>query len=336
MRAAGKVAKFGEIIVHLRRKTTEDMNKTRGLMWAIVSSATFGLIPLFSLPVLLDGMGLDSVCFYRFGFSTVGMGLYMLLRRRSLRISAREFVMVFLLSIFYAATSMCLTSSYVYIPSGMATTIHFLYPILVTSIMILMFGERASWQVLVAAALALAGVYLLCGSGVSSGNIAWRGVAAVLVTVVTYATYIVGVNRLPVRNMDGAKMTFYVLLSSAVIFYLNLLFRHGGHVDPIPDTEALRRLLLLALLPTLISDLTLIYAIQSVGSTITAILGCMEPLTAVLMGMIFFYERFVPLQVLGIAAILLAVILVILSDGSGRRYVNHLLWLRRRHSHCRS
>ena len=62
----------------------------------------------------------------------------------------------------------------------------------------------------------------------------------------------------------------------------------------------------------------------------------MEPLTAVLMGMIFFYERFVPLQVLGIAAILLAVIMVILSDGSGRRYVNHLLWLRRRHSHCRS
>lgn len=288
------------------------MNKLKGTVWALVSSSTFGLIPLFSLPVLLCGVGLDSLCFYRFAFAAAAMGLYMLLGRRSLRISPRELATVAVLSMFYAATSMLLTSSYVYIPSGIATTIHFLYPVLVTAIMITVFRERASWCIFVAAAMAVGGVYLLCGS--SAGEIRWRGVAAVLVTVVTYATYIVGVNRSSVSSMDGSKMTFYVLLCSACIFLLNLLVRHGGHIDPIPDGGVLVRLLLLSLLPTLLSDLALIYAIQLVGSTTTAILGCLEPLTAVFMGIIFFGERFGAAQAAGVIAVLAAVMLVILAD----------------------
>ena len=118
------------------------MQKLKGTIWALVSSSTFGLIPLFSLPVLTSGVGLDSLCFYRFAFATAAMGAYMLLSGRSLRISWRELATVAVLSVFYGSTSMFLTSSYEFIPSGIATTIHFLYPVLVTTIMIVGFGER--------------------------------------------------------------------------------------------------------------------------------------------------------------------------------------------------
>lgn len=304
------------------------MQKFKGTIWALVSSLTFGLIPLFSLPVLASGVGLDSLCFYRFAFAAAAMGAYMLISGESLRISWREFATVAVLSIFYGSTSMFLTSSYAYIPSGIATTIHFLYPVLVTTIMITCFGERASWCIFAAAALALGGVYLLGGAS-EGATIQWRGLVAVLITVVTYATYIVGVNRSSVSKMEGRKMTFYVLFCSAMLFLLNLMVRNGGVIDPIPDSAALLRLLLLALVPTLLSDLALIYAIQLVGSTTTAILGCMEPLTAVVIGIVCFGERFSAMQVAGVVVVLAAVTLVIMAERWGQRPLSELLGLRR-------
>ena len=304
------------------------MQKLKGTIWALVSSSTFGLIPLFSLPVLASGVGLDSLCFYRFAFAALAMGAYMLISGRSLRISLKELATVALLSVFYGSTSMFLTSSYEYIPSGIATTIHFLYPVLVTTIMITCFGERASWCIFVAAALALGGVYLLGGAS-EGATIQWRGLVAVLITVVTYATYIVGVNRSSVSKMEGRKMTFYVLLCTAILFYINLLARNNGTIDPIPDASAWVRLLLLALVPTLLSDLALIYAIQLVGSTTTAILGCMEPLTAVVIGIACFDERFSTMQAAGVVVVLAAVTLVIMAEHWGQRPLSELLGLRR-------
>ena len=301
------------------------MQKLTGTIWALVSSSTFGLIPLFSLPVLTSGVGLDSLCFYRFAFASAAMGAYMLLSGRSLRISWRELATVAVLSVFYGSTSMFLTSSYEFIPSGIATTIHFLYPVLVTTIMIVGFGERA-WCVFTAAAMAIGGVYLLSGSS-EGATIQLRGIVSVLITVVTYATYIVGVNRSAVKDMEGRKMTFYVLLCTAILFYINLVVRHGGAIDPIPDTGAWVRLLLLALVPTLLSDLALIYAIQMVGSTTTAILGCMEPLTAVVIGIVCFGERFGALQAAGIVVVLAAVVLVIMAERWGRKPLRELLGL---------
>ena len=304
------------------------MQKLKGTIWALVSSLTFGLIPLFSMPVLASGVGLDSLCFYRFAFAAVAMGAYMLLSGRSLRISPRELATVALLSVFYGSTSMFLTSSYEFIPSGIATTIHFLYPVLVTTIMIVGFGERASWCIFAAAAMAIGGVYLLSGA-TNGATIQLRGIVSVLITVVTYATYIVGVNRSAVKDMEGRKMTFYVLLCSAILFYMNLVVRHGGAIDPIPNAGAWVRLLLLALLPTLLSDLALIYAIQMVGSTTTAILGCMEPLTAVVIGIVCFGERFGATQAVGVVVVLVAVTLVIMAERWGQRPLSELLGLRR-------
>ena len=108
---------------------------------------------------------------------------------------------------------------------------------------------------------------------------------------------------------------------------MNLVVRHGGAIDPIPDTGAWVRLLLLALVPTLLSDLALIYAIQMVGSTTTAILGCMEPLTAVVIGIVCFGERFGALQAAGVVVVLAAVVLVIMAERWGRKPLRELLGL---------
>ena len=288
------------------------MNRIKGIAYGIVSSSTFGLIPLFALPAIRGGIGVDSVMFYRFGISALVLGCWLLFRKHELKVSGKEMLTLAVLGIFYAMTALLLTTSYLYIPSGIATTIHFLYPVVVTAIMILFFKDKLSLPLVVAVLMAITGVYFLSGKG-DSGHISLKGFLLVLTTVVTYAFYIVGVNKSCVARMEGLKLTFYVLLSGAVVFGLNLLVK-GIPLDPIPDIELGVYLILLALIPTLVSDFTLILSVQHVGSTITAVLGCMEPVTAVAMGVLVLQEQLGGEQVMGMAVILLAVSIVILAN----------------------
>lgn len=295
------------------------MNSVSGLFYAIISSATFGLIPLFTVPSINSGVAVNTVVFARFFISFVAMGIVMLLKGKSFKISKNDYKTLCWLSFFYASTSILLTLSYLYIPSGMATTIHFLYPVLVTLIMILLFKESGNWIVYTAIFLAVMGVAFL-GHSDTGGLINTIGLTLALITVCTYATYIVGVRKSKVHEMDSFKMTFYILMNCAIIFFINVLVQDGGF-SPIPDTETALNLVMLALISTLVSDLTLIVAVQKVGPTTTAILGCMEPLTAVSIGVYFLGETCNMLQIIGIIVILFAVILTIIGTQLRRRKV---------------
>ena len=291
------------------------MRQLKGVLLAMISSSTFGLIPLFALPAMQEGVGLDSVLFYRFAISAVVVGVYLLLRRVDLRITLKEFGTMFLLGGAYASTSLFLTASYLYIPSGVATTIHFLYPVLVTAIMIAFFKDKISLSVIIATVLAILGVYLL-SSGEGEGVTSLKGLFMVLSTVVTYAIYIVGVNKSCIQHMDGLKMTFYMLFCCTIIFGVNILLKGQG-LDMMSNTNAVVHIFLLAL--------TLILAIQHVGSTTAAIMGCMEPLTAVSMGVLFLGERFGLGQILGVVIVLVAVFIVILSSHPGHFSIKRLI-----------
>ncbi len=304
------------------------MNPVKGLIYGVVSSSTFGLIPLFALPVLGKGMGVDSVMFYRFGISALILGIWLAVRQRPLKVTFKELITLTGLGILYALTALLLTTSYLYIPSGVATTIHFLYPVVVTAMMIVFFHDRISMPLIIAAFMAISGVYLLSYSG-STGEIGFKGLLLVLTTVITYAVYIVGVNKSCVHRMDGLILTFYILLIGTVVFGLNLLVK-GIALQIIPDWHTGVYLFLLATIPTLVSDFTLILSVKQVGSTTTAILGCMEPLTAVAMGVLFLEEQIGLSQSLGILIILLAVSTVILANSGEGVRLKKLIPLRSR------
>ncbi|MEG1586365.1 MAG: DMT family transporter [Bacteroidales bacterium] len=281
----------------------------KGFSYAILSSATFGLIPLLALPVVAAGMNTASVLFYRFAISALLMGLITVVKRSTFRITAKESVFIFLLGFFYAATALLLLDAYTFIPSGIATTIHFLYPVMVALIMILFFKEKKSGALFLAILLSLGGVAFLSWNGEASLN--YKGVTAALSSIFTYALYIVGIHKSDVKRMDEYTLTFYILLSSAFFFLVNVLFTGG--VQPIPDIKSGISIFLLALLPTVVSDLALVLAIKHIGSTTTSVLGSMEPLTAVALGVAVFNEPFDMKTFIGIACILVAVFVVIMN-----------------------
>lgn len=304
---------------------------------AILSSATFGLIPLFSIPLMENAdksleLDLDNVCFYRFLFSALLMGIIVFvcnarknMGSRNIRailddsfgISARQFLLLLLISVFYASTSIFLTASYTIgeIPSGIATTMHFLYPVFVTAVMILFFGEKFTLLKALAVMLAFAGVFFLSGASIGNGfSLNPLGLLFVLITIFTYGSYIIGVNNIKaIAGMNGMKLTFYVLAFSCLLFMTNILVK-GGEFAPLTTFHQWWNILALAFIPTLISDLTLVYAIQIIGSTTTAILGCMEPLTAVLVGIAVFGERLNLHQGIGMVLVFAAVYLVIITQ----------------------
>lgn len=304
---------------------------------AILSSATFGLIPLFSIPLMENGnaelqLNLDNVCFYRFLFSALLMGVivFVSFARKSkgdfsfrkvaadaFSLTPKQLGLMMLISVFYASTSIFLTASYTVgeIPSGIATTMHFLYPVFVTAMMILFFGEKFTILKAVSVALAFGGVFFLSGASFNEGiSLNPLGLLFVLVTIFTYGSYIIGVNNLKaIASMNGMKLTFYVLAFSCLLFCGNIIVK-GGSFQPLTTFHQWWNILALAFIPTLISDLTLVYAIQIIGSTTTAILGCMEPLTAVLVGITVFGEKLSTNQGIGMVLVFIAVYLVILTQ----------------------
>ncbi len=283
-----------------------------GVLYAVISSATFGLIPLFSIPLLESGMSSQTVLCYRFLFAALLMGGIVVLARRNIKLSLRQLYAVVILSVLYALTAILLIESYKYIPSGIATTIHFLYPLAVTLIMSWLFGERTSIATYIAIVVSLIGVILLAWGGHHGGDFK-RGVALAMATVVTYAVYIVGVMKSRASRIESLTLTFYVLLIGAIMFFLYAFATTG--IGPIHHYVEWRDLLMLALVCTVLSDYTLVLAIKYIGSTMTSILGSMEPMTAVVVGVVYFGERFDAVSIAGVLLVIIAVVMVIVQGG---------------------
>ena len=288
----------------------ETRDNIKGVLYAVVSSATFGLIPLFSIPLLHAGMASPTILFYRMLLSAAIMAAVALLLKRNFRISRRDFGVLAGLSLMYAATSLGLLRSYDYIPSGVATTVNFLYPLVVTIVMTLFFRERSSVWIVIAVFISLVGVALLAW-GDAGNNDPGRGLIYAGTTVFTYAVYIIGVMKSRAGRLDPLIVAFYVLTFSAAVFLVYALSTSG--IAVVHTWHIWRNLLLLALLPTVLSNLTLVLAIKHIGSTMTSILGSMEPLTAVLVGVVHFGEGFDLDSAAGLILVVTAVIIVILQ-----------------------
>ncbi len=299
------------------------MNRFQGFFFGMLASSTFGLLPLFTLPIMAGGMTTDSILTYRMFFASMLIALLMKLRRISFQVTLKELGWFAFLGFFYYGSAALLFQAYGGMSSGMATTLHFLYPVGVTLIMALVFKQKPSPFTLVAIILALSGVALLSLRGGATESTSLVSILLVLLSGLCYAIYLVTVNNVPLlRAQDNQKLTLYVLLSAGVFFLLNASLGQG--LQPIGDVKSGGLLLLMALLPTLVSNLALVRAIKSIGSTLTSVLGAMEPLTAIIIGILVFDEKVTGVMALGTLLILAAVTLIVLSPLLDKRIADRL------------
>lgn len=282
--------------------------KTKGVLYGAVAAATYGMNPLFALPLYEEGMSPDSVLFFRYLLALPLLGCMIRARGRSFRLNRREIVPLAALGGVMAFSSLGLFLSFTYMAAGIASTLLFVYPILVALIMALFFHERITLLTSGCIVLALTGIGLLYRSG-DGATLDPAGVALVLLSSLAYALYLVAVNLPRLKEIPTVKLTFYVLLFGWVLFVARIGF--GGGLQLPANPVRWFNLGALALLPTVVSLVATTRAIQYIGSTPTAILGALEPLTAVFFGVAVFGERLTLRTTAGMALILAAVTIIV-------------------------
>ena len=304
------------------------MNKFKGFLYGIVASSTFGLLPLFTLPVMGEGLTTFSILSYRMLFASILVAVLMLIGRVSFATNLKELRWFAVLGFLYYGSAALLFQAYGGMASGLATTLHFMYPVSVTIVMALVYKQRPSVVTICAIILSLVGVALLCLRESSTGVSSLLSVFLVLLSGVCYAVYLVLVSTVRrINQQNSQKLTFYVLMFSGAFFMLSTL--QGGGLQIIPSASAGINLLLMATLPTLLSNLALVRSVKNIGSTLTSVLGAMEPLTAIIVGILVFDESLRGLMVVGIILILVSVSLIVLSPLLDKRIAERLQRLAR-------
>ena len=297
--------------------------KHKGVICGILAAVCYGTNPFGALPLYEEGVNTSSVLFYRFSMAVLILGAMLAAQRKSLSITRSELKVIGSLGLLFAASSITYYQSFRFMDAGIASTILFVYPVMVAVIMATFFRERITLSTVMAICLALTGIGLLYRGDVDTTPSA-MGVLLVMISSLTYAVYIVVVNQSSIR-MSSLKLTFYVLQVCMLSLMAYSLTSPDLHLMVPPSPRAWFFACWLGLVPTVLSLVLMTIAVHEVGATPTAIMGALEPLTAVAIGVLVFSESLTVRLAIGIVLILSAVLLIVLGKNFHLRTITHTL-----------
>ncbi len=297
----------------------------RGIIFSSAGAICFGFIPLFSVPLMRMGLLAPSILFYRFSFAALLLFPILLLRRISLRVRMKEVFLMLALAALFMCSALGLQIGYRYMSTGLATVIHFNFPLFVVFLSFVFFKEKPTIFTQIGVVLSLIGVALIAGIGQKQGaqSVPFEGFFIVLATALSYGAYLLLVQRSSLHKLDSMLLTCYVL-SFCAIGYAVLASFWGG-LQPLPSLEGLGLAFCLALIPTVASNLLLVHGVKGCGSTTSSILGSLEPFTAVTIGILLFGEALMPRHLVGMFFILSAIVVSALSKKRLRSQTRQLV-----------
>ena len=280
--------------------------RTKGLLATMISAGFFGFIPLFVKTICAGGGNSVSTAFYRFFLSAPILYIYLKAQGISMRITRTEFAKIALITIFgYGGTAVLLFSSYNFIPSGMSTTIHFMYPVFTILGCMIFFKEKVSPLKLLCVALCFGGI-LLFYNGESGGSV--LGMALSFLSGVTYAFYTIYLEKSGLQKMENLKLIFYMnTVAAAMILVMALLTAQFTlRLTPLAWGTAV----FFATATSLIGVLGYQIGVKCIGPQNAAILSTFEPITSVIVGVLVYREAFSARTLLGCLCVLSAVVIV--------------------------
>ena len=290
-----------------------DIKKRRlaGYLAGFIAGVSYGTNPLFAKPLLESGVPVLVMLLFRYGISAAILAIWMLAKREQFRVIGNEIALLVLLGILFACSSLFLFFSYEFIPSGLATTLVYLYPVFVALIMVFL-RFYPSWQTWLSIIATFGGILLL-SSPSTGASIRIPGIILAVASALSYAFYLVIVNRSKrIKNVSEHTLTLYALLTGAFLFAAIRTLQGGSITEGINTASDWGNLIGLAIVPTMISLLTLAVSSRYIGPTKTSILGVFEPLTAILIGTLLFGESLTMKMGIGVAVCISAVVFMVL------------------------
>lgn len=290
--------------------------KHNGIFYASISSASFGFSPLFSLGLLAAGLSGFDVLSYRWLVAGIVLMIYAVCKKKSLRLNSfDEAWKVIMLSILRSVTSITLLLGYANISSGIASTINFMYPVIVTICMMVFFGEKRSGIDFIAIIASILGVYLLASgdSIVVEGGNTKLGLICSLISAFSFAAYYIVMKQARADKIEVVKFTTWIMMLSAFYFIVCAII-FEGKLTIVTDGKSWLNILGLGLWATMVSSITGVKAIRRIGPTYTSILGALQPVTALILGVLFLGEHLYLRSCIGIAVILVAVSIIVMHQ----------------------
>ncbi len=285
------------------------LSEIKGYLLAALAAAAYGTNPAFAVPLYADGMNPNSVLLFRYVMGLPILALILVVRRTGFRLAKDEVGPTAILGILMSLSSLGLFESYKYMNSGVASTLLFVYPVMVAVMMIFFFHEKFRMTVALCLLIMAAGLMLLMKPS-GGETLSAFGSLLVMLSALTYALYIVFVNvSKTIKVIPTTKLLFYVLAWGCLVF---LVMIPMGHSLTMPTAASgWLNLTALAVIPTVFSLACTTRAIQLIGSTPTAILGALEPVSAVVLSVAVLGQAITMREIAGGLLIVLATTIVI-------------------------
>lgn len=280
--------------------------RTKGFCAVMISAVFFGLMPLFAKVVCANGGNTISVAFYRFFIAVFPLYAYLKINKISFSITTKELRQIILITVCgYGGTALLLYTSYDFMPSGMATTVHFVYPVFIILGSILFLKERAQPLKLLCVALCMGGI-LLFYNGEGSGTIV--GFIIAFASGITYAFYVIYLDKSGLQRMPTLKLIFYMNIVASLVMLLGSVA--AGKFTAAINLQGWLVMVLLSVGASFIGVCLFQKGVGVIGSQNAAILSTFEPITSLIIGQIFFHEPFSLTTAAGCVMILTSVVIV--------------------------
>ncbi|PJI08596.1 MULTISPECIES: DMT family transporter [Clostridium] len=283
------------------------MNNCKGIAYALLSSAAFGIMPILARIAYANGSNPTTVLIFRFLISTLILFLYLKCNNISVNLKKQQIILLVCIGITgYTVTTQALFISYNYLGAGLATTLHFIYPVVVCIISFIFLKSKISAKKILSLMLAAAGVYALIGFKNASGNV--FGICLALFSGLAYGLTLIALNLKLIKSLDNRIITMYLCLGSTIGTLFCGIFKHSIILNF--NLKITMCLLGISVISTILSIILLLKAIKLIGVSSSSILGTFEPITSVFLGILLLNEAISFKLLVGSAFILISTIIL--------------------------
>lgn len=276
----------------------------KGYIYTALSAIIFGLMPLLTKIIIARGATSLTIPFFRVFYVTIVLFFVLKIKKIDLHLEKRDLLSAILTSIFGSGlTIIILNESYNHVDTGIATSLHFLYPLFVAILCCFFYGEKIKKKQILSLSFALVGIICF----MSKGNGSLFGYFLAIASGLTYAFYLVKMDKTGLVKMNAFKLSFYLALFTTIeIFTMNLFMQD---VVFKMDAIAYGLLLVLALSSSFLATVLLQKGVLLLGSTRASFICLLEPVTSMIVGILWLNEAFTFNKGLGGLAIIISLII---------------------------
>ena len=284
------------------------MNRIKGVLLIILAASSFGFIPLFAKIAYANGFNPYTFTLFRSLFASIELFILLKIRKINYTLEKEQYITLFKTSLIgYSLAILTLSLSYNYMSTGLATIIHFIYPVAVMVGSTFFFNEKIDNRIIFSLILSLTGMYFLVGFG-SLESTSIIGVLLSLFSGIFYAYYVIIVAYGNIRKINSFVLIFYISLFNSCILFVISIFM--GKLESNFAFKGIVSTILVALVANLIGMVSFKAGLNIISASTAAILSTFEPITSLILGMLVFKEVLSWNHIVGSILIITSVTLV--------------------------